>query len=159
MRSLLPLLLLSSLTPSPHLFAVFRISTSICLLHISIWRSPRITNSGSIAELIHSWESFGQQGDKPVNPKENQPRIFIGRTDAEAEAPILWPPDVNNWLIGKDTDAGEDQGQQEKRLAEDEMVGWHHRLNGRKFEQTLGDSDGQGSLVCSSPWGRRVKHD
>ena len=77
---------------------------------------------------------------KPVNPKGNQPWIFIGRTDAGAEAPILWPPDVKSWLIGKDPDAGKDWGQEEKGAREDEMVGWHHQLNGQAFEQTLGDS-------------------
>ena len=84
---------------------------------------------------------------KPVSPKGNQPWIIIGRTDAEAEAPIFWPPDVKGWLIGKDPDAGKDWGQEEK-----ETVGWHHGLNGHEFEQTPGDSEGQGSLVCCSPW-------
>ena len=77
---------------------------------------------------------------KPVNPKENQPWIFIRRTDAEA--PILWPTDAKNWLIGKDPDAGKDWGQEEKGTTEDEMVGWHHRLNGHEFDHTLGDGDG-----------------
>ena len=77
--------------------------------------------------------------------------IFVGRTDAEA--PILWPPDVKSWLIGKDPDAGKDWGQEEKGTTEDEMVGWHHWLNGREFKQTLGDSGGQGSLARCSPWG------
>jgi len=78
------------------------------------------------------------------------PCTFIGRIDTEA--PILWPPYAKSWLIGKDLDAGKDWGQK-KRAAEDEMVGWHHRLSGHEFEQTLGDSEGQGSLVCCSPWG------
>ena len=90
---------------------------------------------------------------KPVNPKGNQPWIFMGRTDAEAEAPILWPPDEKNWLIGEDPDAGKDWGQEEKGTTEDEMVGWHHWFNGHGFEQTLGDGEGQRSLVCCSPWG------
>ena len=93
---------------------------------------------------------------KPVSPKGNQPWIFIGRTDAEAEAPILWPPDTKSWIIGKDPDPGKDCGQEEKGTAEDEMVGWHHHLNGREFEQTLGDSEGQRSLVCYSSCGRKV---
>ena len=76
---------------------------------------------------------------KPVNPKANQPWIFIGRTDAEAETPILWSPDVKSQRTGKDPDAGKDWGQ-EKGVTEDEMVGWHHRLNGHELEQTLGDS-------------------
>ena len=89
---------------------------------------------------------------KPVNPKGSQSWIFIGRTGAEAEAPVLWPPDVKNWLIGKDPDAGKDWGQEEKGMTEDEMVGWRHQLNGHEFEQALGVGDGQGGLVCCSPW-------
>ena len=88
---------------------------------------------------------------KPVNLKGNQSWLFIGRTDAEA--PILWPPDAKSWLIGKDPDAGKDWGQEEKQATEDEMVGWHHQFNRNELEQTLGDSEGQGSLVCCSPWG------
>jgi len=91
---------------------------------------------------------------KPVNPKRNKPWIFSGRTDAEAEAPILWPPDAKNWLIGKDPDAGKDW-RQEKGTTEDEMIGWHHWLNWHEFEQAPGDSGGQGSLVCCSPWGHK----
>ena len=88
---------------------------------------------------------------KPVNPKENQPLIFIGRTDAKA--PILWSLDAKSWLIGKDPDAGKDGGQEEKGMTEDEMVGWPHWLNGHEFKQTPGDGEGQGSLVCCSPRG------
>ena len=91
---------------------------------------------------------------KPVNPERNQHWIFIGRTDAEADAPIFWPSDVKSPLIGKDPNAGKDWGQEEG-AAKDEMVGWHHQLNGDKFEQTLGDSEGQGSLVCYSPWDQK----
>ena len=79
---------------------------------------------------------------KPVNPKGNQPWIFIGKTDAEAEAPILWPPDAKSSLIGKDPDTGKDWRQEEKGVTEDEMIGWHHRLNGREFEQALRVGDG-----------------
>ena len=96
---------------------------------------------------------------KPVHPKGNQSWMFIGRTDAEAETPILWPPDVKNWLIGKDTDAGQDWRQEEKGTTEDEMVGWHNRLNGPEFEKAPGAGDGQESLVCHSSWGHRVGHD
>ena len=94
---------------------------------------------------------------KAVNPKGNQPWIFIERADAdaEAEALILWPPDVKNWLIWKDPDAGKDWRQVEKGTTEDEMVGWHHRLNGDEFEQALGVGDGQGGLACCSPWGHK----
>ena len=90
---------------------------------------------------------------KPVHPKGNQPWVFIERTDAEVEALILWLPDAKSWLIGKDPDAGKDWRQKEMGVTEDEMTGWHHWLNGREFEQTLGDSKGQGSLACCSPWG------
>ena len=93
------------------------------------------------------------KGIKPVNPKGNQSWIFIGRTDAEVEAPILWPPDAKNWLTGKDPDAGKDWRQEEKGMTKDEIVGWHHRLNGREFEQALGVGDRQGSLAYFSPWG------
>ena len=91
---------------------------------------------------------------KPVNPKRNQPWIFIGRTDVEAEALILWPPNAKNWLMRKDPYAGK-EWRQGKGTTEDEMVGWHHWLNGLEFEQTLGDDVGQGNLVCCSPWGHR----
>ena len=83
----------------------------------------------------------------------NQSWIFIGRTDAEAEAPICWPPDVKNWLIGKDPEAGKDWGKEKKGTTEDKMVGWHHQLDGHEFEQALGVGDRQGSLACCSPWG------
>ena len=90
---------------------------------------------------------------KPVHPKGNLSWIFIERTDAEA--PILWPPDVKSQLIGKDPDAGKDWGQEEKGTTEDEMVGWHHWLNGHEFEQAPGVGEGQGGLVCCSPWGHK----
>ena len=92
---------------------------------------------------------------KPINPKENQPWIFIGRTDAEAEAPILWPPDAKSRLVRKDPGAEKDRRQEEKEAIEDEMVGWYHWLNGHEFEQTQGDGEGQGSLVCCSSWGHK----
>ena len=92
---------------------------------------------------------------KPVNPEGNQSWIFIGRTDGEAETPVLWPPDAKNWLIGKDPDAGKDWRQEEKGMTEDEIVGWHHWLNGREFEQALGVDNAQGSLVCCSSWGHK----
>jgi len=89
---------------------------------------------------------------QPVHPKGDQSRIFIGRTDAEVETPIPWPPDAKNWLLGKDPDAREDWRQEDKGTIEDVMVGWHHRLNGHEFEQTPGIGDGQESLSCCSPW-------
>ena len=94
---------------------------------------------------------------KPVNPKVNQPWIFIQRTDAVAL--ILWPPDAKSQLIGKDPGAGKDWRQKEKWVAEDEIIGWYHWLNGHEFEQTREDSEGQRSLVCCSPWACRVRHD
>ena len=92
---------------------------------------------------------------KSVNPKGNQSGIFIGRTDAEAEAPILWPPNVKSQLIRKEPNAGKGWRQKKKGTTEEKKVGWHHRLNGLEFEQAPGDSEGQGSLVCCSPWGFR----
>ena len=92
---------------------------------------------------------------KAVTMMGNQFWIFTGRTDAEAETPVLWPPDVKNWLIWKDPDAGEDWRQEEKGTTEDEMVGWHHWLDGHEFEQAPGVGDGQGSLACYSPWGHK----
>ena len=90
---------------------------------------------------------------KPVHPQGNQFWIFIGRTEAEAEAPVLWSPDVKNWLIGKAPDAGKDWRWEEKGTTEDEVIGWHHWLDGQEFEQALGVGDGWGGLVCCSPWG------
>ena len=92
---------------------------------------------------------------QPFHPKGNQSWIFIGRTDAEAETPIIWPPDAKNLLTGKDPDAGKDWRQEEKERTEDEMVGWHHWLDGHEFEQSPGVGDGQGSLECCSPWSRK----
>ena len=87
---------------------------------------------------------------KPVHPKGNQPRIFTGRTDAEVETPIFWPPDSKIWIIEKDPDAGKDGGLEEKGVTEDEMVGWSHQFDRHEFERTPGDSEGQGSLACCS---------
>ena len=92
---------------------------------------------------------------KPVSPKGNQFLIFIGRTDAEAEAPTLWPPNAKSQLTGKDPDAGKDRRQEDKRMTEDELVRLYHRLNGHDFEQALEDGEGQGSLVCCSSWGHK----
>ena len=110
-----------------------------------------LLNCGARERLLKS--ILDSKEIKPVNPKGNQPWLFIGRIDAEAEAPILWPPDAKSWLIKKDTDAGKDWGQ-EKGVTEDEMVGWHHWLNGHEFEQTLADG-GQRSLVYCSPRGHK----
>ena len=104
--------------------------------------------------LFYLW-SITCKEIQPVHPKGNQSWIFIGRTDAEAEAPVLRPPDAKSWLIGKDSDAGRDWGQEEKGTTEDEMAGWHHRLEGLEFEWTLGVGDGQGGLACCNSWGHK----
>ena len=90
---------------------------------------------------------------QPVHLKGDESWVFIGRTDVEAETPILWPPDTKNWLIWKDPDAGKDWGQEEKGMTEDEMVGWHHRLNGHEFGWTPGAGDGHRGLACCGSWG------
>ena len=109
---------------------------------------PQTSGISIIQWRIRNANPLGSKEIKPVNPKINQPWISIGRTDAEAEAPILWPSDAKSRLTGKDPDAGKDWRQEEKGMTEDEMVGWYHRLNGHEFEQTLGDSEGKGSLAC-----------
>ena len=92
---------------------------------------------------------------QPVHPKGDQSWVFIGRTDVEGETPVLWPPNVESWLIWKDPDAGKDWGQEEKGMREDEMVGWHHQLNGHEFGWTPGVDDVWGGLACYSPWGHK----
>ena len=101
-----------------------------------------------------SWESLALKEIQPVNLKGNQSWIFIGRTAADAETPILWPPDAKNWLNGKNADAGKDW-RREKGMTEDEMAGWHHWLDARESEWTLGVDDGQGGLACCDSWGRK----
>ena len=92
---------------------------------------------------------------QPVHSKGDQPWVFFARNDAEAETPVLWPPHAKSWLIGKDPDAGRDWGQEEKGTTENEMIGWHHWLNGREFGWTPGVGDGQGDLACCNSWGRK----
>ena len=92
---------------------------------------------------------------QPVHSEGDQPWDFFGRNDAKAEDPVLWPPHAKSWLIGKDSDAGRDWGQEEKGMTEDEMAGWHHRLDGHESEWTPGDGDGQGGLACCNSWGRK----
>ena len=92
---------------------------------------------------------------QPVPPKGDQSWVFIGRTDAEAETPILWPPHVKSWLIGKDPDSGRDWGQEEKGMTEDELAGWHHQLDAHGFGWTPGVGDGQGGMACCNSWGCR----
>ena len=106
-----------------------------------------------IVELEKTLQSPLDSKIKPVNPEGNQSWIFIGRTDAEIEAPVIWPPDAKTQHIGKVTDTGKDSEQEKKGTTENKMVGWHHWLNGHELEQTHSeDGEGQGSLVCCSPW-------
>ena len=121
----------------------------LCSLKMHVLKSRLLT------VMVFRDRAFGRSLvlDKPVNPKGNQSWIFIGRTDAVAEAPKFWPPDMKSWLIGKDPDVGKDRSQEEKGMTEGKMVGWHHQLNGHKFEQAPGDSEKQGSLLYCSPWG------
>ena len=121
----------------------------VIILYVLIWTS--LVLEKTLESPLESKEI------KPVNPKGNQPWIFIGRTDAEAEASILWPPDEKSWLIG--TDARSDWREEKKVATEYEVVEWHHWLSGHDFEQALGDSVGQGSLECCIPWLVIVRHD
>jgi len=100
-----------------------------------------------------SWESLDCKEIQPIHSKGDQPWVFFGRNDAEAETPVLCPPHGKSWLIGKDSDAGRDWGQEEKGMTEDETAGWHHRLDGRESQWTPGDGDGQGGLACCDSWG------
>ena len=102
-----------------------------------------------------SWESVGLKEIQPVHPKGDQTCVFIGRTDLEAETPILWPPHAKSWLIGKYSVTGRDWGQEEKETTEDEMAGWHHGLDGRESEWTPGVGNGQGGLACCDSWGHK----
>ena len=99
-----------------------------------------------------SWESLDFKEIQPVHSKGDQSWVFFGRTDAKAETPVLWSPEAKSWLIGKDPDAGRYWGQKEKGTTEDEMAGWHHRLDGHEFEWTLGGGDGQEGLACCNSW-------
>ena len=143
----------SSSLPSPHTFSlglpVVRASLSdptSCWASACLWLCVR---------CLEQWQPIKEI--KPVNPKGNQLWIFIGKTDAEAKALILWPPDANIQLFGKDPDAGKDWRQEKKRVTEDEMVGWHHQFNGNELGKIPGDGEGQGGLVCCSPWGSQSR--
>ena len=151
--------------------------------HIFAYKGPHSQSYGFSGSCVQVWELDHKKGwvlknwcfqvvvlektlespldckIKPVNPKGNPPWIFIGRTGDEAEAQILWPPDVKSRFIGKDPDAGKQWRQEEKGMTENEVVGWHHWLDGHKFEQTLGVGDGQERPTCCSSWGHRAGHD
>ena len=101
------------------------------------------------------WESLDCKDIQPVHHKGDQSWVYIERTHVEAETPVLWPPDAKSWLIWKNPESGKDWRQEEKGTTEDEMVGWHHRLNGHEFGWTPGAGDGQGGLACCSPWGHK----
>ena len=130
-------------------------------------KSPSVQSHGFSSSHVWMWELDYKEGWAPKNwcfwtvvvektlESPMQCQEILGRTDAEAEAPVLWPPDGKNWLIRKDPDAGKDWRQEQKGATKDEMVGWHHWLNEHEFEQTLGLGDGQGSLACCSPWGHK----
>ena len=130
--------------------------------HIQIWELDHKEGWAMLLNCVVLEKSLESPSDcKEIkslwNPKWNQAWIFIGRTNTKAEAPILWPPDVKNQLVGNDPDAGKDWGQ-ENGMKEGKMVGCHHKLNGLEFEQTPGDNEGQGSLVWCSPWGHKVSN-
>ena len=150
------------------------LSTKVCLVKAMVfpvvmygyesWTVKKAENRRIDAFELWCWRRLlriqpGCKEIQPVHPKADQSCVFIGRTDVEAETPILWPPEAKNWLIGKDPDAGKDGKWEEKGTTEDEMVGWHHWLNGHEFGKTPGDSEGQGSLACCSSGGRNVRHD
>ena len=129
-------------------------------VRVGLWRSPNaeelmLLNCG-VGE--DSWESLGLQGD-PTSPFWRRSAWdFFGRNDAKAETPVLWPPHVKSWLIGKDSDTGRDWGQEEKGTTEDEMAGWHHWLDGCESQWTLGVGHGQGGLACCDSWGHKESH-
>ena len=129
-------------------------STDVRVGHKEGWEPKKWCFSTVVPEKTLE-SPLGSKEMKPVNPKGNQSWKHSERTDAEAEAQILWPPGMKSRLIGKDPDAGKNWGQEEKKAPEDETVGWHRWINGLEFEQTLGDSEGQGSLACCSSRGRK----
>ena len=132
---------------------------SLCTSHswqfLSCWSFKIFKGFFAVLTILFTQTYLDSKEIQPVHPKGNQSWIFIGRTDVEAETPILWLPDSKSWLIRKDPDAGKDWGQEEKGMTEDEMVGWHHWLNGHEFGWTLGVGDGQGGLACCSSWGHK----
>ena len=141
-RSLLKLMSIESVMPSNHLILWLPL-----LLLPSIFPSIRVFSNDSVLHIRKIWSIAALASD--------QSWVYIGRTVAKAETPILWPPHAKSWLIGKDSDAGRDWGQEEKGMTEDEMAGWYHRLHGCESEWTPGDGDGQGGLTCRDSWGRK----
>ena len=145
-----------SLPTEVHLVKATVFSSS----HVQVWeldhKEGLMLKNGCFQTVVleKTLESLlGCKEIKLINSKWNESWIFIGRTDAEAETPILWPPHEKGWLIAKDPDAGRDWEQEEKGTTEDEMAGWHHRLDGHEFGWTPGDGDGQGGLECCDSWG------
>ena len=121
--------------------------------HVDLWN---ISCVNSFFLAVWCWRRLLRvpwTARRSVHSKGDHPWVFFGRNDTKAETPVLWPPHAKIWLIGKDSDAGRDWGQEEKGTTEDEMAGWHHRLHGREFEWTPGDGDGQGGLACCDSWG------
>ena len=125
------------------------LSHFLCQLNTNDDKAP------GMAEQQFGRSSLDFKEIQPVHSKGEQSWVFFGRNDAKAETPILWPPHAKSWLIGKDSDAGRDWGQEEKGPTEDEMAGWHHWLDGHEFEWTLGVGDGQGGLACCNSWGHK----
>ena len=142
-----------------HLPACKEHNFSVVMYECESWmtKNAELRRTGAFElwywRILLNWKEI-----QPVNSKGNQFWTFTGRTDAEAEAPILWPSDVKNWFIGKDPDVGKDWRQEEKGMTEDKMVGCHHWINGHDLEQALKVGDRQGSLACCSPWGCRVRN-
>ena len=123
------------------------------------WTIKKVEHQRTDAFELWCWRTLESPLDckeiQPVHPKGNRSWVFIARTDVEAATPVLWPPHVKSWLTGKDSDARRDWRQEEKGTTEDEMAGWHHRLDGREFEWTPGVGDGQGGLACCDLWGHK----
>ena len=124
-------------------------------VRVGLWRKPKNWCFWTVVlektlESPLDWKEI-----QTVHSKGDQSWDFFGRNDVKAETPVLWPPHAKSWLIGKDSDAGRDWGQEEKGMAEDEMAGWHHQLDGCEFEWTPGVGDGQGGLACCDSWGRK----
>ena len=153
-------------SPVWSVFCLFYLCLSHGLLFLTLWNWKYLYNLKSVL-IRKNWCFWTMVLEKtlesplsckeiqPVHPKGNQSWVFIGRTDVEAETPVLWPPHVKSWLIWKDPDAGKDWGQEEKGTTEDEMAGWHHWLDGHEFEWTPGVGDGQGVLACCSSGGHK----